>query len=114
MGWIPMKVTVDEGRTVVEAEVRDDYRWNGWLCPRMRYDQAVKALRGLEQDEHSNLELRIVRGQFNGPPVLVLLDHDRAEDEQEEQISADFDGWYAPGHMGWCWEDAQPFIDRAV
>ena len=97
MGWIPKRVTVDEGETIVDAEVMDDYRWNGWLCPRMKRAEALKVAEALGRTDFWELEV-------NGD--VFTLTSDGADPEVYEP---DENGWYYPGTMGWCWESADPF-----
>lgn len=107
MGWIAGFVTVDEGHTIVPGEWRDDYRWNGWLCPRMKRDAVEHVFQGIAQDTPD--WLFAVDGD-----TFILLEHVYADDSKYEieVFEPDEDGWYYPGYMGWCWEEA-PELPRS-
>lgn len=101
MGWIAGFVTVDEGHTVVPGEWRDDYRWNGWLCTRLKRDAVETVLRGIAADTPDWLIA------LDGD-TFILLEHVYETDEQFEIsfFEPDEEGWYYVGYMGWCWEQA--------
>jgi hypothetical protein len=107
MNWKAGYVTVDEGDTIVPGEWRTDYRWNGWLCPRMKFESIERVLRALAvETEHFTVMLDGLD--------FVLLEHvyEDEPDYEAEIFSPDEDGWYYPGYMGWCWEEA-PRLPRS-
>lgn len=102
MGWIAGTVTVDEGETIVPGEYRDDYRWNGWLCPRLKRDAVERVFQGIAQDTPDWLI------GVDGDTFYLLM-HVYADDSEYELdvFEPDEEGWYYVGYMGWCWENGE-------
>jgi len=109
MTWKAGKITVDEGVTVVDGEYRTDVRWNGWLCPRMQFDAVEQVLRAIAQDAPD--DCIIMLGENDYYRYFVAYDlNDEGSGYEVEVFVPDLHGWYSPGYMGWCWEDAEPWI----
>lgn len=101
-GWKAGLITVDEGETITPGEYRTDYRWNGWLCPRMTFDAAELHLRAVAQSSPDYYMVMLDGEDF------ILVDVNEPTMEHAVEIFAPDDkGWYSPGYMGWCWEDAE-------
>lgn len=99
--WINGLITVDEGQTIVAGQYRDDQRWNGWLCVRMKFDQAIDVLSAVAED-HEEFMIMLNEDQF----ILWEYDYEDQSDYEPEIIEPFDGGWYGPGSMAWCWEDA--------
>lgn len=98
-GWIPGRITVDECATVVDAEYRGDYRWNGWLCPRIKFDAAMEVLRAIAEVAPDQWIIML-----DGEDFILYDLNDEGSGYEVEVHSPTEDGWYSPGYMGWCWE----------
>lgn len=100
-------ITVDEGDLIIYAQYRTDYRWNGWLCPRMTWEQALAVVGKLMLDASD-----YYRVEMRGAGVIAII---RSEDGYEEHpedadvYAPDADGMYHIGAMSWCWEKADGF-----
>jgi len=122
MGWVDGRITVDENETVVDGQYRNDQRWNGWLCVRMKFDAAMEVLRALAESQpdefilmldgenfilwEANYAYKYVfettpdgRGRIGRPAGL--------DPDYEPEVFGPFEGgWYGPGSWAWCWEEA--------
>lgn len=101
--WTPGLISVDDDLTVVEAEYVTDYRWNGWLCPRMKRDAVERVLAGLAE-VNNPAEFHAL---IDGENFIVVTDWS-PEDLEVEVFEPDAEGWYSPGYAGWCWSKAVP------
>lgn len=95
--WQQGLLTPDGGETFVPGEFRTDYRWNGWLVPRLPWDSAVLVAQSLSPDEYA------VSIDYESRVISYTL-HDYADDGPEV-FAADEDGMYHLGSMSWCWEN---------
>jgi hypothetical protein len=102
-GWAAGRITVDDGETIIDAEYRTDQRWNGWLCPRMKFDAAMEALRALAGYQPGEFILMLVEGEYYDAFVLYEEVYADEPGYEPEIFVPDLHGWYSPGYMAWCW-----------
>lgn len=93
--WRAARVTVDDGATVVDAEVRTDVRWNGWAVPRMTRDACETVLAAIAADGPYIV-------MADGDDYLLFWDEED-DDDALERIAPNADGSYSPGAFAWCW-----------
>lgn len=103
--YVIAQVWLDEVHGPFVAEVLEDYRWNGWACPRFSREQAQAIAAAASDYGDWSWDGEVLR--------CVLSELQVGTDDNGERFreawAPDAQGKYAVGSMSWTWDSAHHF-----